>query len=128
MRVPAYAVNRTKRLMKSPKLNWGDTGLALYLAGHTDPGGAHLENLVLNDLLAWRDARSERVEILHWRSTTGDEVDFVIQADGQLLPIEVKASAACAWPTPGGCVPSAANTEQLAEPVSCCTPERRSAG
>jgi len=33
------------------------------------------------------------VEVLHWRTTTGDEVDFVIEADGQLLPIEVKASA-----------------------------------
>ena len=93
VRVPAYAVNRTKRLMKSPKLYWGDAGLALHLAGLSEPAGAHLENIVLSDLLAWRDARNERVEILHWRTTTGDEVDFVIEADGQLLPIEVKASA-----------------------------------
>ena len=93
VRVPAYAVNRTKRLMKSPKLYWGDAGLALHLAGLSEPAGAHLENIVLNDLLAWRDARNERVEVLHWRTTTGDEVDFVIEADGQLLPIEVKASA-----------------------------------
>jgi len=91
--VPAYAVKRTKRLMKSPKLYWGDAGLALHLAGLSEPAGAHLENIVLNDLLAWRDARNERVEILHWRTTTGDEVDFVIEANGQLLPIEVKASA-----------------------------------
>jgi uncharacterized protein len=33
VRVPAYAVNRTKRLMKSPKVFWSDTGLALRLAG-----------------------------------------------------------------------------------------------
>ena len=33
VRLPAYAVNRTKRLIKSPKLYWGDTGVALHLAG-----------------------------------------------------------------------------------------------
>jgi hypothetical protein len=54
IRLPAYSVNRTKRLIKAPKLYWGDTALALYLAGETEPRGAHLENLVLTDLLAWR--------------------------------------------------------------------------
>jgi len=93
VRVPAYAVNRTKRLMKSPKLYWGDTGLALHLAGLTAPTGAHLENLVLNDLLCWRDARTERSEILYWRTAAGEEVDFVIETGGRLLPIEVKATA-----------------------------------
>lgn len=33
VRLPAYAVNRTKRLIKSPKLYWCDTGLALRIAG-----------------------------------------------------------------------------------------------
>ncbi len=93
VRVPAYAVNRTKRLMKSPKLYWGDTGVALHLAGSPEPTGAHLENLVLQDLLAWRDARTERVEILYWRTTIGEEVDFVIETGGRLVPIEVKATS-----------------------------------
>jgi uncharacterized protein len=93
VRVPAYAVNRTKRLIKTPKLFWGDTGLALHLAGLTEPAGAHLENVVLNDLLCWRDARTEHAEILYWRTTTGEEVDFVIEAGGRLLPIEVKSTS-----------------------------------
>lgn len=93
VRLPAYAVNRTKRLVKSPKLYWGDTGLLLHLAGSSEPGGAHLENLVLHDLLAWRDARLERAELGYWRTAIGEEVDFVIEAGGSLLPIEVKASA-----------------------------------
>ena len=92
VRLPAYAVNRTKRLIKSPKVFWGDTGIALHLAAMV-PGGAHLENLVLHDLLAWRDARLERVELAYWRTTIGEEVDFVIEAGGTLLPIEVKATA-----------------------------------
>jgi predicted AAA+ superfamily ATPase len=92
VRLPAYAVNRTKRLIKSPKLYWGDTGVALYLGGDAEPGGAHLENLVLHDLLAWRDARLDRAELGYWRTAIGEEVDFVIEAGGRLLPIEVKAS------------------------------------
>jgi hypothetical protein len=92
VRLPAYAVNRTKRLIKSPRIFWGDTGVALHL-GASAPGGAHLENLVLHDLLAWRDARVDRVELAYWRTTIGEEVDFVIEAGGKLLPIEVKATS-----------------------------------
>jgi predicted AAA+ superfamily ATPase len=93
VRLPAYTGNRTKRLIKSPKLYWGDTGIALHLAEVEEPGGAHLENVVLHDLLAWRDARLERAELGYWRTAIGEEVDFVIETGGRLLPIEVKASA-----------------------------------
>jgi uncharacterized protein len=93
VRLPAYAVNRTKRLIKSPKIYWGDTGVALHLAEMEEPAGAHLENLVLHDLLAWRDARIERAELGYWRTAIGEEIDFVIEAGGKLLPIEVKATS-----------------------------------
>ena len=93
VRLPAYATNRTKRLIKAPKLYWGDTGLALHLAGGPEPQGAHLENVVLHDLLAWRDSRLGRAEIFYWRTASGAEVDFVIEAEGRLLPIEVKSTA-----------------------------------
>ena len=92
VRIPACAANRTKRLVKSPKLYWGDTGLALHLASGAEPGGAHLESLVLADLLAWRDARLGHTEILYWRTVSGEEVDFVVEAGDRLLPIEVKAT------------------------------------
>lgn len=91
-RLPAYAVNRTKRLVKSPKLYWGDTGVALYLGQGAEPTGAHLENLVLLDLLVWRDTRLGRAELHYWRTTTGEEIDLVIEVGDQLLPVEVKAS------------------------------------
>jgi hypothetical protein len=93
VRLPAYAVNRTKRLVKSPKLYWGDTGVALHLAGIAAPEGAHLENLVLHDLLAWRDARLAQADLGYWRTASGEEVDLVVEAGGRLLPIEVKATA-----------------------------------
>ena len=91
VRLPAYAVNRTKRLIKTSKLYWSDTGVALHLAGSPAPSGAHLENLVLHDLLAWRDARLERAEVSYWRTASGEEVDFVVECGDRLLPIEVKS-------------------------------------
>jgi len=47
---------------------------------------------VLTDLLAWRDARPRPTDILFWRATTGEEVDFVIESGKTLLPIDVKAT------------------------------------
>jgi predicted AAA+ superfamily ATPase len=93
VRLPAYSVNRTKRLIKSPRLYWGDTGTALNLAERDEPGGEHLENIILNDILAWRDARLERAEVFYWRTQIGEEVDLVIETGGKLLPIEVKATS-----------------------------------
>ncbi|HUF88646.1 MAG TPA: ATP-binding protein [Gemmatimonadota bacterium] len=95
VRLPAYAVNRTKRLIKTPKAYWCDAGLALRLSGADRPAGPHLENLVLTDLLAWRDAcLAERPEIYYWRTAIGEEVDLVIERGSELIGIEVKATPA----------------------------------
>lgn len=96
-----FASNRTKRLVKSPKLYFGDTGLAAYLAGVYSAAdlralpkpGAFLENLLLTTLDSWRETRVPAPEILFWRTAAGQEVDFVIEAAARLLPIEVKASS-----------------------------------
>jgi len=94
VRLPAYSVNRTRRLIKSPKAYWCDTPLALQLAGVTRPRGPHFENLVLDDLLAWRDASvTRRPGIFYWRTAAGHEVDFVIERNGELVGIEVKATS-----------------------------------
>ena len=93
VRLEAYSVNRTRRLVKSPKLYWSDAGLALHLGGGAEPTRAHLENLVLGDLLVWREGQIPRPEILYWRTATELEVDFVIERGERLLPVEVKATA-----------------------------------
>jgi predicted AAA+ superfamily ATPase len=64
----------------------------MHLAGLDEPSGAHLENLVLSDLLAWRDARLDRAELSYWRTASGEEVDLVIESGGRLLPIEIKVT------------------------------------
>lgn len=91
VRLPAYARNRTTRLIKTPKLYWTDTGLALHIGGG-EPTGAHLENYILADLLAWRDTETPRPEVTYYRTASGVEVDYVVERRGSLLGIEVKAS------------------------------------
>lgn len=96
VRLEPYSVNRTKRLIKTPKVYWSDSGLALHLGSagaDAKPSGAALENLVLMDLLAWRDARISRPEVLYWRTSGGLEVDFVVEHEGGLLPIEIKSGS-----------------------------------
>jgi predicted AAA+ superfamily ATPase len=99
-RLPAYAVNRTKRLIKAPRLFLSDTGLACFLAGlhaagqiaESDMAGFILENVVLGDLLAWRETLTPAPEVLYWRTAAGKEVDFVIESEGRLTPVEVKST------------------------------------
>lgn len=94
-----YARSRSKRLIKSPKLYWTDTGLAAHLFGfasaaelRTAPrSGQFLENLLLADLDAWRETETPRPQIFFWRTAEGHEIDFVIEHRRRLLPIEVKA-------------------------------------
>lgn len=92
VRVPAFAPNRTSRLIKTPKLYWSDPGLALHLAGAQEPGGQHLECIVLHDLLVWRDVQVRRAEVCYWRTSTGAEVDFVLESGDRLIPVEVKST------------------------------------
>lgn len=92
VRLEPYSVNRTKRLVKSPKLYWSDTGLAMHLAGESRATGAHLENIICTELLAWREIDAARPAILYWRTAAGEEVDFVIEWKGKLLGVEVKAT------------------------------------
>jgi len=51
-------------------------------------GQAHLENLILSDLLAWRDGHViGQPDLFYWRTATGEEVDFVVERGSDLLGI-----------------------------------------
>jgi predicted AAA+ superfamily ATPase len=96
-RLPAYSVNRTKRLIKAPKLYWTDTGLAAFLAGvdrHSlgDLRPALFETLLLGELLSWREREVPRPDVSYWRTAAGEEVDFIVEWKNRLLPIEVKSA------------------------------------
>lgn len=99
-RLPVYATNPTKRLMKTPKIYWSDAGLATYLAGYYDvtaltearEWGALFETLVFQHLRVWSSLQIPKARLYYWRTTTGKEVDFIIEHGRRLLAIEVKAS------------------------------------
>lgn len=97
-RLPAFSVNRTKRLIKAPKFYWMDTGLVSFLCGFHDPAalekerslGVFLETLVLHHLKVLCELMTPRARLSYWRTTTGREVDFVVEQGRSLLAVEVK--------------------------------------
>jgi predicted AAA+ superfamily ATPase len=96
-----YYANVGKRLVKTPKVYFTDTGTLCYLAGLKDPdhaaagplGGAIFETAVLLQIVKAFVNRGEEPQIYFWRTSAGVEVDLVLEAGGKLIPIEVKLSA-----------------------------------
>ena len=95
-----YYKNFGKRLIKSPKLYFYDTGLAAALLGIQDSGqleffymrGALFENFVLSELLKRRLFAGKTDDLYFWRDSNGVEID-VIEEDGtKLYAYEIKAS------------------------------------
>ena len=91
--VPAYSRNAGQRVIKAPKMYTVDPALAIAAARTGEPTGFHLETLVANDLLVWKSGGATR-DVHHWRLASGQEVDFILEENAQLLPVEVKASQA----------------------------------
>ena len=100
-RLPAFARNRTKRLIKSPKFYWFDPGLAAHLAGYHDVDslrkareyGSFVETLVLLQLRALAQMSFPRTRLHYWRTVSGQEVDFVLERGKNLVAFEVKSSS-----------------------------------
>jgi predicted AAA+ superfamily ATPase len=101
LRLPAYHSNRIKQITKAPKLLLADSALLTHLL-RADRGrladddsllGAVMECFVGMELAKQLSATRARASLLHMRTATGAEVDFVVErADGRLAGIEVKAS------------------------------------
>ena len=99
-RLPPFLGNRSKRLIKSPKLYFADTGLAAHLAGVTELKassaeplrGALLENFVLQNLMAALEPHLVGVRFYFWHEQSRHEVDFVIEHGRKLVAVEVKAT------------------------------------
>lgn len=101
-RLPPWHSNRLSRLVKTPKLHMGDTGLACSLLGldasrlhrEHDVLGPLLETFVLQELRRQASWRQEPVGFFHFRDRDGVEVDIVLeQGSGAVAGIEIKAAA-----------------------------------
>jgi uncharacterized protein len=99
--VPPYFENLGKRLIKSPKIYWGDSGLACYLLGVTSSAelerspflGALFEGFVAAEILKSQANQGMRKELYYFRDQQGLEVDFLMPRPGSnLWLIEAKAA------------------------------------
>lgn len=90
-RLPPYSSNSRQRIVKAPRLVFVDAALAMVVARETAPKGCHLETMVIQDALAWRDEAPGRA-CHHWRSAKGQEVDLVLEDWRRLVAIEIKSA------------------------------------
>jgi len=99
-RLQPYYENIGKRLIKSSKLYFIDTGLAAWLMGietstqmQRDPLKGNLfENLIIIDILKSKLNQGKDPRLFFYRDSHGNEVDLIIQQGNNLLPIEIKSS------------------------------------
>jgi hypothetical protein len=99
--VPPFYENFGKRLIKSPKVYFVDSGLVCHLLGIRSQAelkkspffGALFEGFVASELAKQQVNRGERVELYYFRDQQGLEVDFIVpRARARLVLVEAKAS------------------------------------
>lgn len=96
-----YSNNLLKRLVKTPKVYFYDTGLVAYLTKWSSPetlasgamSGAILENYVVSEIRKSYLNQGKEAFIYYYRDKDAKEIDLVLEQDGELHPIEIKKSA-----------------------------------
>ncbi len=98
-RIPVFSRRAKRALSSHPKFYFFDAGvyLALCPSGPLDrpeeTGGAALEGLVAQHLRAWIDYRNKDCRLYFWRTSSGNEVDFILYGKDVFWAIEVKHTA-----------------------------------
>lgn len=98
--LPPWSTNINKRLTKSPKLYFYDTGLLCTLLGIKEPNqlitypikGAIFENMVINNFVKQFFNKGEKPKFSFYRDKTGREIDLLIETGLGLRLIEIKSS------------------------------------
>jgi predicted AAA+ superfamily ATPase len=96
-----YFNNRTKRLVKTPKLYCMDTGLCAFLTGWLNAdvlergamSGVMLETYVISEIIKSYLHNSRRPPLYFYRDKEKREVDLLIEQNGTLHPVEVKKTS-----------------------------------
>lgn len=97
--LPPFYNNFSKRIIKSPKLYFYDTGLACALLGINSAAeltnhssrGALFENYITNELIKKRFNNGLRSNLFYWRDVSGHEIDIIIDHGSSALAIELKS-------------------------------------
>ena len=99
--VPPFYNNFGKRLIKSPKIYWLDSGLVSFLLGISSAKmleqspflGTIFEGFIASEMIKNQINQGKRKELYYFRDQQGLEVDFIIPApNGSLIFVEAKAS------------------------------------
>jgi len=98
--LPPYYQNFGKRLIKSPKIYFTETGLATWLLGIETEGqvlrdplhGSLFENMVVADAWKERAHQGREPNLYFWRDSNGHEVDLIWDRQRRLVPIEIKSA------------------------------------
>lgn len=98
--LPPYFENTTKRLIKTPKLYFCDTGLACYLLDIESPHqlerdkmrGPLFENLIVMEAIKTRLNAGKQPNVFFYRDSNQNEVDLILKQGSGLTGIEVKSS------------------------------------
>ena len=99
-RLHPYFKNINKRLIKSPKLYFCDTGLACHLLGiesdkeleNHSMRGALFENLIVLEALKHRFNRAKENNLCFYRDSNQNEIDLIMQEKDMLKGIEIKSA------------------------------------
>lgn len=100
-RIYPYFKNFNKRLIKSPKIYFNDTGLVCALLGIDRPEqinthylkGELFENMILCELRKYLYNHTNRRDMYFWRDNLGKEIDCIIEESQNPKAIEIKSSA-----------------------------------
>jgi len=95
-----FFVNIGKRLVKSPKLYFYDTGLASNLLGIEEPAhvayhplrGNLFENMAVMEILKFRFNRGRSNNLFFFRDSKGNEIDLMYSIANKIIPIEIKSA------------------------------------
>jgi len=94
-----YFQNYNKRILKTPKLYFYDTGVVCALLGirtteqlkNHPIRGALFENWIVVEMLKKSLNKGIRPNMYYWRDQTGNEIDLLIDEGGSLYPMEIKS-------------------------------------
>jgi predicted AAA+ superfamily ATPase len=112
LEVPAFSGNAIKRLSEKSKGYMGDTGMTCFAQSISSPQavpthplwGALFETFAVNEIRKQLQLLPYPASLYHWRTHAGAEVDLIIEQDGVLYPVEIKATT----------IPSKADTSGIA--------------
>ena len=96
-----FSLNIGKRIVKTPKVYFTDTGLVCYLCRWLTPetlmngamAGSVYETFIVSEILKSYCNAGKKPDLYFFRNTDGQEVDLVFYRDGKLFPVEIKKTS-----------------------------------